>query len=129
MEITKKLFVLFFCFFITTGLSWNDCPYGMVNDTYPGECGKYIDTNNNGICDHSEPAPNNSVSDQTEEIEIPISGRELKQMTIKQICEFLKFNEKQCNEFLFKLKNHYNAEDINKETTIQYLHDKYNACN
>ncbi len=129
METIKKSYILFFCFFIIVGFSWNDCPFGMVNDTYPGECGKYIDTNNNGICDHSEPAPNNSVLDQTqtEEFEIPISGKELKQMTIKQICELLKFDEKQCDEFLFKLKKHYNANEINKNTLIQYLHDNYNA--
>jgi len=30
------------------------CPKGMVNDPYPGSCGRYIDLNNNGICDNSE---------------------------------------------------------------------------
>ncbi len=132
METIKKSFILFFCFFIIIGFSWNDCPFGMVNDTYPGECGKYIDTNNNGICDHSEPAPNNSVLDQTqteetEVVEIPISGKELKEMTIKQVCDFLKFDEKQCNEFLFKLKKHYNSDQITYDTKIQYLKDNYGA--
>ena len=32
------------------------CPYGLVNDPYPGECRSYVDNNNNGICDLSEPA-------------------------------------------------------------------------
>ncbi|MEA3308639.1 MAG: hypothetical protein U9Q70_03890 [Chloroflexota bacterium] len=32
-----------------------DCPFGLVNDPYPGECGRYVDQNENGICDHSEP--------------------------------------------------------------------------
>ncbi len=31
------------------------CPYGLVNDPYPGECRKYVDQNGNGICDLSEP--------------------------------------------------------------------------
>ncbi len=37
--------------------AWNDCPYEKENDTYPGDCGRYIDTDHNGICDHSEPSP------------------------------------------------------------------------
>jgi len=37
--------------------SWNDCPKGLVNDPYPGECKDYIDTDGDGICDHSEPPP------------------------------------------------------------------------
>ena len=31
-----------------------DCPYGEVNCTYPGNCGRFIDADNNDICDHSE---------------------------------------------------------------------------
>ncbi|MBW2981554.1 hypothetical protein KY343_01610 [Candidatus Woesearchaeota archaeon] len=30
------------------------CPIGLVNDEYPGSCAKYIDRNNNNICDLSE---------------------------------------------------------------------------
>lgn len=43
--------------FSLTVYSWEDCPKGLVNDTYPGECGEYVDTNDNGICDHSEEMP------------------------------------------------------------------------
>ncbi len=31
-----------------------DCPKGLINDPYPGECGRYADTNNDGYCDHSQ---------------------------------------------------------------------------
>ncbi|MBE9472097.1 MAG: hypothetical protein IMY75_08345 [Chloroflexi bacterium] len=31
------------------------CPFGKVNDPYPGTCGRYVDANENGICDLSEP--------------------------------------------------------------------------
>ena len=31
------------------------CPFGRINDPYPGLCDLYIDTNNNQICDYSEP--------------------------------------------------------------------------
>lgn len=32
------------------------CPYGLVNDPYPGECRRYVDEDGNGLCDLSEPA-------------------------------------------------------------------------
>lgn len=31
------------------------CPFGRVNDPYPGQCKRYVDVNDNGICDLSEP--------------------------------------------------------------------------
>lgn len=37
--------------------AWEDCPYGLVNDTYPGYCSRYTDTDKDNICDHSQPAP------------------------------------------------------------------------
>jgi hypothetical protein len=30
------------------------CPKGLINDPYPGECGQYIDKNNDNICDRSQ---------------------------------------------------------------------------
>jgi hypothetical protein len=34
--------------------AWNNCPYGVIDDPFPGQCPRYIDTNNNGFCDLSE---------------------------------------------------------------------------
>jgi len=31
------------------------CPFGQVNDKYPGRCGRYVDRNGNHICDLSKP--------------------------------------------------------------------------
>jgi len=66
----KKILILFLILIsyinISNTYAWDDCPHGEVNDTYPGECNKYIDTDNNGICDHSEPAPENRVIDVPE---------------------------------------------------------------
>lgn len=57
----------------TTGVdsvyAWDDCPKGKVNDPYPGDCARYIDTDNNGICDHSEPAPEDRESGSSENID------------------------------------------------------------
>lgn len=44
--------------------AWDNCPKGMVNDEYPGSCPLYVDTDENGICDHSEPAPKDRVDNQ-----------------------------------------------------------------
>ena len=38
-------------------VTWNYCPKGLTYDPYPGECGNYMDTDNDGYCDHSEPPP------------------------------------------------------------------------
>ncbi|MFH1447508.1 MAG: hypothetical protein ABIG39_01480 [Candidatus Micrarchaeota archaeon] len=60
----KRIFVIVFMFLIPPLLAqWNDCPYECVNDTYPGECGRYIDTDGDGICNHSQSAPEDRVSD------------------------------------------------------------------
>ena len=37
--------------------AWDNCPYGLEDDPYPGECKRYIDTDGDGICDLSQPAP------------------------------------------------------------------------
>ena len=37
--------------------AWDDCPFGEVNDAYPGDCGRYVDTDGDGICDLSQLAP------------------------------------------------------------------------
>lgn len=42
--------------------AWNDCPYGTVNDPFPGQCPRFIDTNQNGICDHSESPSSGSIN-------------------------------------------------------------------
>ena len=42
------------------------CPYGIVNDPYPGACRRYVDANGNGICDLSEPSEGaEAASDST----------------------------------------------------------------
>jgi hypothetical protein len=37
-----------------TGVCAGGCPYGLVNDPYPGQCSRYIDGDGNGICDLSQ---------------------------------------------------------------------------
>lgn len=33
------------------------CPYGMVNDPFPGQCSRYMDISGDGICDFSQATP------------------------------------------------------------------------
>ena len=60
----KLIITLLVYIFITRSqavYAWDDCPKGKVNDPYPGDCARYIDTDENGICDHSEPAPEDRI--------------------------------------------------------------------
>lgn len=38
------------------------CPYGLSNDPFPGQCGRYIDSNGDGICDLSQVLASSSTS-------------------------------------------------------------------
>ena len=38
-------------------LAWDNCPFGEINESYPGTCGRYIDTDNDNICDLSQSPP------------------------------------------------------------------------
>ena len=51
--------------------AWDTCPFGLENDAYPGDCGRYIDTNNDGICDQSQPNPATTQSQESEIDEKP----------------------------------------------------------
>ena len=66
--ITSGLFLVLTMLNISTVTAWDNCPFGEINDTYPGNCGRYIDTDSDGICDLSQPAPENRV-EQKEGIE------------------------------------------------------------
>jgi len=60
----KKLYVIILIALLTpiAVYAWNDCPYGTVNDPFPGQCPRYIDTNQNNICDHSESPSSGSIN-------------------------------------------------------------------
>jgi len=38
------------------------CPLVLINDPYPGQCVRYIDTNKNGFCDYSQTLTGTAVS-------------------------------------------------------------------
>ncbi len=61
----RKIWIIIIAISILTPIAvyaWEDCPYGLINDPFPGQCPRYIDTNNDGICDHSQPPPESTVN-------------------------------------------------------------------
>lgn len=65
-----KKTVFFLTIIILANLSinvsaWDDCPFGLKDEPYPGTCPRYIDTNKDGICDHSQSIPIDKVNDQS----------------------------------------------------------------
>lgn len=56
----RKIWIIIMAVFLFASspiYAWEDCPLGVTDCPYPGECSRYIDTNNDGICDHSQSAP------------------------------------------------------------------------
>jgi hypothetical protein len=51
------LILLILLFIPNLTLAWNDCPFGLINNPAPGSCWRFIDTDQDGFCDHSQPAP------------------------------------------------------------------------
>ena len=128
----KKIFlflslVLLIIFWNNPILAWDDCPYGEVNDTYPGKCHRYIDTDNNGICDHSEPAPTNRKPEEemlgsANNIDNDlISGKELKEKTIQEVADIYKIN---AQEYASKLSE-FLGYKVKPSDSFQLLHDNY----
>lgn len=50
----KSFFALTTMLLLISWLVAVECPFGMVNDPFPGSCGRYVDKNGDGICDLSE---------------------------------------------------------------------------
>jgi len=47
--------------------AWDDCPFGYEDEPYPGTCWRYVDENNDGICDHSQSEPTEETQDESTE--------------------------------------------------------------
>jgi len=62
----KIIFALILLVLISAAtLAFEYCPHDEIDCTFPGECSRYIDTDNDGICDYSQPAPENRSDDTT----------------------------------------------------------------
>ncbi len=50
------------------------CPYGLVNDPYPGQCPRYTDLNGDGICDLSQTGTLTSTNSGTTDSSSPTNN-------------------------------------------------------
>jgi len=130
-----------FNLFLISGIAqtWDSCPFGLENDLYPGECGRYVDSNNDGICDLSQPSPEKTESTlngekieeglpvkstytsniSEEEYSVEISGSKLKNMTIEEVAQLWGI---EASQLLNKLKIGLLLEqDYTIENTIEDL--------
>jgi len=151
LSLAVAAFLFLFLNFSFVFAQWNDCPKGEVNDPYPGECGRYIDTDKDGICDHSQPSPQerqlasqtesemianqsdylpqendsvkNSSSLNPEELdeEDLLTGQEIKEKTVLEVAEIYGIDE---NVFAQKLSDEYGVK-IKTSDNFQLLHDNY----
>jgi len=137
-NIQRKSFFIIFLFFIFlffntfTVYSWDNCPFGLENDPYPGECNRYIDSDNDGICDLSQPVPENrenteysdlnlatddNIEQHEEEYSVEIEGSTLKKMAIVEIASLW---EIKADELLGEIVDKY---DLKNSYTIHHLID------
>ncbi|NOQ68135.1 hypothetical protein GQ568_01700 [Patescibacteria group bacterium] len=60
----KIIFVLLlFIMLPANALAWDDCPRNEINCPHPGDCNKYVDTDNDKICDRSQLAPEDRIEE------------------------------------------------------------------
>lgn len=71
--IVTILFLLFL-FTVSPAQAWENCPFGEINEPYPGTCGRYIDSDNDGICDLSQPAPDERINSNDPNDNVTIQG-------------------------------------------------------
>jgi len=110
---------------------WNDCPRGEVNCT--GECANFVDTNNDGFCDHSQPEPTVVAVNLTEEVQTEntvgggdiselITGEELKTKTVGEVAAIYQID---INQFIKSLEQELGGIKVNTNTSFQLMHDNY----
>jgi len=85
--------------------AWDNCPFGLKDDPYPGECKRYIDTDGDGICDLSQPAPEDRNTD------IALSDNNINENIKDDIGYFEEIREKTAGGFFV-------AEAASIETTV-----------
>jgi hypothetical protein len=120
----KVIFGLILCCLIPINiLALDDCPLNKTDSSceYPGECGSYIDIDNNNACDHSQLALENQNIEPEEDTHDLITGKDLKTKTVGEIAKIYKIDsteyEKRLNEFY--------KTTINTQDSFQLLHDNY----
>lgn len=144
----KYLIALAFSFLIlmpSVSFAWDDCIFDEVQCEYPGECPRYIDTDGDGVCDHSESAPIDRVNEAppvelnsfdtvdsslaepalfAEELALDadlISGQDLKTKTVAEVAEIYGINS---HDYAHALREYIDFA-VEPDTSFLLLHDNY----
>jgi len=108
----KYLLLLFLILPTVTAVS---CPFGLVMDAFPGQCGRYIDDNANSICDLSEQVKYDETVHQE------VTGQEIKEMTVEEVAILYSMDPKD----LVKSISAYVNAPVQTEDNIEDLHDEF----
>lgn len=115
-EFTLLILSIFLLSFISAELS---CPTGQINDTYPGDCALYTDTNNDKLCDYSQEITTPPVS--ADVLMDLITGKDLKTKTIQEAADLYKIN----SEILAQKLSETIGNTVKTTDSFQLLHDNY----
>ncbi len=103
----------------------NDCPFGIENDPAPGQCGLYIDSDGNSICDHSETESSNTKEFKDTGIKKDhLSEDELKQLSVAEVAKFFSISS---TLYSNELSNFLRIK-VRETDSLQVLHDRNNLC-
>lgn len=121
----KIIFALLIFILIPTVVSaWSNC---LAGESCESESESFVDTDNDGICDHSQPAPENREGSvlnagTEEELHDLIEGRELKETkTVAEVAEIYQIDATKYAEALSK----YYGANIKPSDAFQLLHNDY----
>jgi len=66
------LLILILILFPLLVFAEQDCPFGEIDDPYPGKCTRHVDTNNDQLCDHSQIIPKENLIKDNDDNKIPV---------------------------------------------------------
>ncbi|GIU69319.1 MAG: hypothetical protein KatS3mg002_0555 [Candidatus Woesearchaeota archaeon] len=115
----KLLLLLFLLLSFSVYAVETECPFGLVNDTAPGQCARYVDTNYNEICDLSEPYNCTTESSSNNPDGIELSGTQLKEMTVEEVANTYNISPVVLANELGKILN----TKVYPKDSLQLLHD------
>lgn len=65
----SAILLFYFIFGSISVNAWDNCPFGEINEPYPGTCGRYTDTDQDNICDLSQSSPEERSNNFNETID------------------------------------------------------------
>jgi len=126
-------FILSLIILSSSVFAWDDCPFGQVNDTYPSDCARYVDTNGDAICDKSQPEPSSTVAaggyvaergSGLEKI-ANLTGIPADRLTLAQVADYYKIDRA---GFVSAVKSNFNLKSLTDSDLLLPIHDNYNVC-